>query len=673
MAENNANEPVPIEAVQEQHEAIVTAATAAIDLDHSNEDPDDEDDRWDQAIFEQHLVPRITALASEQNVVFDDITDRRRCSGLNSNTFAVTLRNPPAGAPWTDGTRALIRIRITNEEYHVELSDSEAGDSSGEDAPSANSQIDADAGLKDDSGVSDLPIGDNTEVGEGLNIPESPVSVTSNASASSIFSASILVNDLTEEDGQITDASSLSSDDDGDSDEEGSDTTSLATMDSDRWPRRGPVLPNQHVQVWRLDETLVLNLLEDHGIPVPRTLAYDCESQNGMKCPYSIQTLSSGKPMLEVYRNKEMSLQDRLWLAGEIAEIRARLETVQFEGSGRLLANEDEHSSAGELPLRLSSRADITEQSEVYGYVKGAGFVPSRLRSGNMQHIFQSLYDLMIGTVGDVIKAELACGVVSKERRLRRYFFLKDMIRDMDRLGWFSEADRTCSKTVIKYWNHDADQTLVERTDDPSTPWRLTALTGWENPEALPPVLTRKPSAWLWHHHNDDVLSNATQLYWEGDHDWLPVEMPYLSPDDLAVKQRYEDVLIEKLYTPQYGERARDQYLDDTYGRGRWLRRAYRFAQEGITADPDSVRFNALILEWNEYMKEKSIQYESLSFYDGTRYGPLEGPRMYVPGIKYEVDPTSDRENCQKTDESYSSIYRIGRRIQKALYYEPET
>ncbi|CAD0041667.1 unnamed protein product [Aureobasidium pullulans] len=44
MAENNATVPVPIEAVQEQHEAIISAATAAIDLDHSNEDNNDADD-----------------------------------------------------------------------------------------------------------------------------------------------------------------------------------------------------------------------------------------------------------------------------------------------------------------------------------------------------------------------------------------------------------------------------------------------------------------------------------------------------------------------------------------------------------------------------------------------------------------------------------------------------
>ena len=114
MAENNATEPVPIEAVQEQHEAIITAATAGIDLDHSNEDNNDADDasqtssayaEENRQVFEEIWLPKIAALSTELNVVFEDI--RIRWSGASSRIFSLTLRNPPAGALSEDGTQAI--------------------------------------------------------------------------------------------------------------------------------------------------------------------------------------------------------------------------------------------------------------------------------------------------------------------------------------------------------------------------------------------------------------------------------------------------------------------------------------------------------------------------------------------------------------------------------------
>jgi hypothetical protein len=77
--------------------------------------------------------------------------------------------------------------------------------------------------------------------------------------------------------------------------------------------------------------------------------------------------------------------------------------------------------------------------------------------------------------------------------------------------------------------------------------------------------------------------------------DERPIDLPYLTEDDLKVRQRYEDVLIEKLYVPQYGDKAREQYLEDTYGRGRWLRRLFYFAQEDVVYAASKHRFNKLV------------------------------------------------------------------------------
>lgn len=107
------------------------------------------------------------------------------------------------------------------------------------------------------------------------------------------------------------------------------------------------------------------------------------------------------------------------------------------------------------------------------------------------------------------------------------------------------------------------------------------------------------------------------------------------------------------LYTPQYGENARARYLDDAYGRGRWLRRVFKFAREGLCRMLDYHRFNAFHQEWNNFMKDKNIQYKGLGIEDGSWPGlPDNGPRMYVPGIQYEPDATETEHEVSEAEES---------------------
>ncbi|TIA59323.1 hypothetical protein D6C77_04956 [Aureobasidium pullulans] len=630
MEEDNTVNLVPKEAIQQHREAAIPVVNAAIDSGHSEDDSEDKYsgtsssfyERRNRRVFERTFKPKLIALGAAQNVVFDDVINGR--PGWNSHTFRLTMLNSPAGAPWNDGVQALVRIDIVG---------------------------DADPRFLDHPAGADVIHTFDTcqfQLDEGSQESERPVAVSSDSSAISCISGDTLLDELLGyldgDEPSVGDRSHHFDDDDDDN------SMSLRSDDPADWSDVGREESPDEDQWWRLDEALVQNLLQDHDIPVPRTLAYDVSTQNALGFAYSIHTLLPGDSVLETSRNGQMSLKDRLWLAGEIAEIRARLETIRFQGSGRLLADEDEHSSAGRLPLRMSSRADITETLKLYGFVKGSGWTYGRSRQGESQPVWKSLYHLILNTAEDLIKSELRGK--SNEPRIRRYLFMKDMIHDMDLLGWFSETDKSSTNSVLNYWHHDADKTFVERTNDPSSPWRLTGLTGWESPEALPPILTRTPSAWLWH-YDDTLLPKETRLYWEGDVDWLPLDLSHMTADDMAVKQRFEDVLIEKLYTPQYRAEARYRYLADTYGRGRWLRRIYRFAQEGITHDRDFMRFNVFIREWNEYMEEKNIQYEDLDLWDGAREGPKEGPRMYVPGIKYIVNPELHDLDDHEPDEHH--------------------
>jgi hypothetical protein len=131
------------------------------------------------------------------------------------------------------------------------------------------------------------------------------------------------------------------------------------------------------------------------------------------------------------------------------------------------------------------------------------------------------------------------------------------------------------------------------------------------------------------------VLPNEDQFGWAHDIDELPVDLPYLTEDDLKVKQRHEDVLIEKLYVPQYGEKAREQYFDDTYGRGRWLRRLFDFVQGEVVYTASKHRFNKLISDWEEFKKNQNIQPRPLEMWkrlpDYIRGKEVEKPRPVQP------------------------------------------
>jgi hypothetical protein len=219
------------------------------------------------------------------------------------------------------------------------------------------------------------------------------------------------------------------------------------------------------------------------------------------------------------------------------------------------------------------------------------------------------LYDTMTRAVDDLLFKKMIRLSLDHEPFLRAYLAFKDILLDMEHIGWFSEADKAFSKSVLNHGTIDDKQILVERTGNPSDPWRLTGLMGFDDAEIVPAVLNKRAWSWVWDvHEASEVLPNEDQFGWTHDIDELPVDLPYLTEDDLKVKQRHEDVLIEKLYVPQYGEKAREQYFDDTYGRGRWLRRLFDFVQGEVVYTASKHRFNKLISDWEQFKKNQNIQ-----------------------------------------------------------------
>jgi hypothetical protein len=98
-----------------------------------------------------------------------------------------------------------------------------------------------------------------------------------------------------------------------------------------------------------IDEAAVLSLLVRSGIKVPNVLACDTTRKNALNYPYLLQTRLSGTILWKVW--DDMSVDDRINIAGEVAELLVKLDTVRFLVSGRL--SYDETSKTAKLPLIL--------------------------------------------------------------------------------------------------------------------------------------------------------------------------------------------------------------------------------------------------------------------------------------------------------------------------------
>jgi hypothetical protein len=680
MERNNTTDLVPDEAIQRWHEAIVAAVGDASDFEVNTDSsiPEDEStaadvatstdsDKDEEAQTNTQAQPnnevkiddddlsscyahsscypesfvddedavhsfrqKLHALATQLHVKFEDIGYVRESESVRA--FPLTLRNPPQGAIWPDGTRAVLRMNgdlaLNNRRSRgVQMEDQEIlppDNTRVVDAATSSSLNHAYFFAQPADGENAPSLPDIQAVDVTLHEPQSPVSATSNTSDNSNLSGNTLIN------GSPIRAGSDSDSDSKDSDDHSFDcyVSNSSYYDDEEEQRRD--------QWERLDEALLSNLLREHGAPAPQTLAFDVRWENALKRPYAIQAYLPGTQLSKLYRErKETSLEDRLWLAGETAELRVRLETIQFQGTGKLQADVNQALTVGRLPLHLSVRADVEQKLDTFGFFRDNAH-PRTGRFGPNAPLYYSLYDTMTRAVDDLLFKKMIRLSIDHEPFLRAYLAFKDILLDMEHLGWFSEADKAFSKSVLNHGTIDAKQILVERTGNPSDPWRLTGLIGFDDAETVPAVLNKRAWSWVWDvHEASEVLPNEDQFGWAHDIDELPIDLAYLTEDDLKVKQRHEDVLIEELYTPQYGEKAREHYIDDTYGRGRWLRRLFDFAQGDVVYTASKHRFNKLISDWEEFKKNQNIQPRPLDMWkrlpDYIRGKEVEKPTPVQP------------------------------------------
>lgn len=131
----------------------------------------------------------------------------------------------------------------------------------------------------------------------------------------------------------------------------------------------------------------------------------------------------------------------------------------------------------------------------------------------------------------------------------------------------------------------------------------------WDKVQAVPPVLARKPPTWLWdfcgESEHDSIASD-----WDGDVDLLDalrwdVDSGRQSLQDQQIKQRFEETFVEQM-TELYPGYDMEAYVEEAYGKGRWIRRIARFAVKGYNDTQDFERFKALDEDWSAASRQRA-------------------------------------------------------------------
>ena len=404
------------------------------------------------------------------------------------------------------------------------------------------------------------------------------------------------------------------------------------------------------------DEFVFLNYLprsQRSDLPVPKVLAFNTRRDNALGLPYSIQTRFPGVSLAKAM--DAMSLEYKVQVAGQVAALQADMNKIVTKGSGRLMAR-----NAKQLKqMRLNFQThwlNLQEDIGIRGFLSGRNGIGSD-RKARFENVCHSLYSLLDSHLEASFRSEIS-EKHTDEDCIRAYLKLKDMFEDMENMGWFTDADKSDSDGVLHHWNLQARSIMVDRTEGPSSPWRITGVIDWDLPYTLPPVLTRKPPVWLWGQSYDtellDDYQDSFEEEFDGDHDLMyhkEVNSAPLTAEELKIKERYEEVLIDKLYVEKYGDKAKEVYRDDAYGRGRWLRRIWKFNYEGLESGSYHLcRVQLLIKEWTAFKKANGIddptdKEKVIRVYTTSHRPPSPSPSPSIPETSDVVEvPTAVEE-----------------------------
>jgi aminoglycoside phosphotransferase (APT) family kinase protein len=336
------------------------------------------------------------------------------------------------------------------------------------------------------------------------------------------------------------------------------------------------------------DQAAVFQFVHQQGIQAPAVLAFDATSTNALSSPYAVQSYIDGTALDLVYDH--LSLGEKLDITSQFVELLAKFETVEFPLPGRLA------SGPGTGRLRCwnsfdTQRSEVDWTIEVHPFSSDSPPITSATASTPLSLVRHELDSWPDRLREQVRQGSLVGHKIDYVRRLQR------ICDDMQANNHFIRCQQR-SKNVLHHCDLDPRNLLVRREDEGSkTKWTIVGVLDWDDALSLPTILCRKPPVWLW----DPSYNRSSWVdhhRFDGDVDFLPTNhYDDLEGDAAQIKRHFEEAYTRAVMsTTEYS--SREDYLDDAYGTGRWLRRLARFAHHGFTYPEDARRLEHLEHEW---------------------------------------------------------------------------
>ncbi|KAB8305037.1 hypothetical protein EYC80_004342 [Monilinia laxa] len=340
----------------------------------------------------------------------------------------------------------------------------------------------------------------------------------------------------------------------------------------------------------------------------PTIVAIDTTTANVIESQYVLQKKLPGKPLQDVLFT--LPLAEKLELVTVAAQLFIKMDCITLEDPGVL-------SGTQPLPWTSTSLPPSTLKPTVSGFDFNYSTVASPLKQ-------QSLASLLSNLLNEQKKKYIRSPVM-----VLKWAKLLDIVEEMDQAGLFKDSDMinvlwhwdVCARHIfvdkyesslasiitdmdstsdithpvnIGHFNSnfdkdkfnvtdDASETFTAQTGTTSSIWKVTGVIDWDDAKSVPRVLTRIPRTWLWF---DEVERTDS---WDGNRDCPPERA--LTEDELTIKRHFDQLM----------QQADPNYLNDTYFRGVWIRRLFRFAQSGIHNTADFVRYDKFVKDWETY------------------------------------------------------------------------
>ena len=318
-----------------------------------------------------------------------------------------------------------------------------------------------------------------------------------------------------------------------------------------------------------LNDASLLEFLADK-LPVPRIKAYCATTDNALNAPFTVQTKLSGQSLDNVY--DDLSYSEKIAIVDQFVELLAKLETIGFATAGTFTPSSALPNTMKDFFTTSAPSIKMFDGGEEE-FVKDPKSLQDR--------IGPEVKALLVSHLNGFIALEQANVEVHGTFRSERLRPLLQMLEDMDREGSFRDGPYPI---VLHHWDLEPRNIMVKET---SGAWKIVGIIDWDNAVSVPRPLSRRPPEWIWDSDPQEFTG-----YLDNDHDPTPI----VSDERLALKAHFDTKAAEVL----------PHYMEDAYGRGRWLRRIWTYARNEICQPYLLDRAEEMRKEWVARPKTES-------------------------------------------------------------------